>query len=291
MKTILTIISVTFIFFSCTNNKKKSENYFALAKGHYERESYKIADSLCNLSIFLDSNNLKAIILKAKLKNIEKNYDDAIIILKNILKYEQSKDTIYFLIGSNYYEIIWENRNNKGKEENKEIKYWSLAKTYYDSALKINPYYYKAYLNKSNAFHNQDDYINSMITLNKAISLFPDSIDLIYNRGIAKIYLGDKDGAIKDLQGSISSGKLDSVDMAVALRFMSNIYSGEENFDAAISILTTAIKFNPKDYLLFAVRGSLYIKINKKDSACSDFRKAADLGFINIYSDIEKYCN
>lgn len=291
MKTTLLYLSIILISISCTNKKKASLNYFNLAETYFKKENYKKADSVCDLSILNDSTNIRAVILKSKIKANQSDFSGALNILKAKLKSGQSLDTMYYLLGNYNFSIALEKSKSVEKDKSTyEKEYWNLSKTYYDSALKYNSYYYKVYLEKSKVLHNLEDYENSMILLNKTIDIFPDSLELIYNRGVEKKFLGDNIGALKDLKKSIATGKLDSANVATAYRFMSFIYSDNKEFDTAISILTTALKFNVKDEMLFFIRGDLYLKLNKKDSACEDFRKAADLGVMVAYESIKENC-
>jgi tetratricopeptide (TPR) repeat protein len=130
-----------------------------------------------------------------------------------------------------------------------------------------------------------------MVTINKAIAIFPDSIYLRFVKGVTKHFLGDDFGAMNDITAAIQSNKLDSSDCSDAYRFQGYIHKDNDSIDLAIQDLTNAINYNPKNEYAYYIRADLYRAKNLNDKACADFRKCADLGFINIYDTIRKYCD
>ena len=138
--------------------------------------------------------------------------------------------------------------------------------------------------------HNIKKYNEALITLNNAIEIFPDSMNLICYRGTEKIFLGDLKGAMIDIDKSIESHQMDSSDMSAAYRYKGYILREMNKLEEAVASLTLAINYDDTNELLFATRADLYRRLGLKDNACKDYRKAADLGMVTIYEEIKKYC-
>jgi tetratricopeptide (TPR) repeat protein len=278
------------MFFSCNSDKQKSIDHFNKAKECFKNKDWNNASKENDIAIKLDSSNFESIILKSKIKEETKANEEAIQILKSLLNKNYKTDTINFLIADNYFEIGNYYTFQKSDDDKMQDAYNS-ALTYFDKAIKINSQYIKAYDQKQKVLFNLDRFDEAVITLNNAIGIFPKNMSLISARGIVKDKLGDKTGAISDLNMAINSTKLDSMDLATALRFRGNIYFESDSLQNAIIDFTKAISYNPNDDLSFVSRGELYRKLGEKDKACDDFRKAADLGLVAIYETIKEYCN
>ena len=158
-------------------------------------------------------------------------------------------------------------------------------------ALEENIRFYDAYIRKYKALHNIERYEDAIITINSAYSIFPDSLDLVLYRGIAKGSLGDHYEEMKDLNQAISNEKLDSNKTSIAYRFRGFAFREKNEFQLALKDYTNAIKYDSNNENLYNDRGDLFIKLGLTDSACQDYRKAAKLGFVKVYAKIEQYCN
>lgn len=287
----MTFLILSFCIISaCTSNKKKSVEYFAKSNHFFEKEDYVNASKEIDTAIFLDSTNLDNKILKSKILANLNLYDDAILILKSILSENYKSDTINYLIGNCYFGM-GSRFNTMKTESEKEKDAYNNSIFYTDFALKINPQYYSAYVQKHRVLHNLNKYGESMLILNAAINLFPDSVYLKLARGIEKHFLGDDYGAMVEITDAIHSNKLDSFDYSDAYRFRARIYKSNDSIDVAIQDLTKAIGYNPKNELSYYSRAKLYRAKGLNDEACADYRKCADLGFIAIYDTIRKYCD
>jgi len=290
MKQLTVFTFMILLIASCTTDSNRAIEHFKKAKELLKKDNIKDASSEIETAISIDSTNIDFQIFKAKIIENTNNYEQAILILKKLLDKSYKLDTVNFEIGSCYfgygvYFLMKQNDEEKGKD------CFEKSLTYYNQAININTEYFNAYKEKHQALHNLHRYDEALIVLNTAINLYPDSIYLILGRGVEKLYLGDLTGAMFDLNKSIQSNKLDSVDMANAYRFRANLYLEKENTDQAIIDLTDALKFNPKDEFALAIRAQCYRKLGLKDKACEDYRKAADLGYISIYETIKEYCN
>jgi tetratricopeptide (TPR) repeat protein len=289
MKNYIILTITTMLLFSCSTDKKKAIEHFIKAKELYKKDDIKNASSEIDLAIKLDSSNLDFQITKAKIITETDNYELAIKILKGLSSKNFKLDTVNFNIGSCYFSY-GNHFSMKQNDIEKANDSYEKAINYYNNAININTQYFEAYTFKQKVLHNLERYDEALVVLNTAINLFPDSTSLICYRGIGKMFLGDLTGAMTDLNKSIQSNKLDSLDFASAYRFRGNLNLEKGKPDEAIIDLTNALKYNPKDELALVNRATCYREKGLKDKACEDYRKAADLGFVSIYERIKEYC-
>jgi len=129
------------------------------------------------------------------------------------------------------------------------------------------------YHNRGLAKRQLNDFAAAVIDYSKAISLRPKFRDALVARAVAKTYLNDVAGAMSDYQQAIK------VDPTYAIAYHNYALLLAENDAAgAIDYLTKAIQFNRKYVAAYLSRGKVYLKLGKKEAACTDFKKAESLG-------------
>lgn len=284
------IITLIFVVLSCNTTKNESNNYFLRSKEYFKNKNYIKASSEIENAILLDSFNIDYQIMKAKILSELNNFELAIKILENVEKRNQKLDTVYFNIGNTYYRYGNHLQMNQNNNEN-SIKYLEKSIKFLNNSIDVNIKYFDAYVIKQKAFHNLGKYEEALSVANTALNIFSDNYLFISNRGIEKLYLGDINGALSDLDKSIKSGKLDSLDYATSYRFRSYIYMEKTKYKKAIDDLTKALMYNNKDSYAFFTRGECYAIMGINDKACNDFRNAADLGLLRAFDEIKKFCN
>jgi tetratricopeptide (TPR) repeat protein len=277
------------VLMSCNTNVREAKNHYFKAKQYYGSEDYANASLEIQKSIDLDSFNYDYLIYSAKIKRKLQSNDEAIKILENVLNKNYKKDSTSFELGATYFSK-YRNYNNQGKsiDANENLK---KAIFYYENALKENAKYYDAYLEKYMALHNIGKLEEAIVVINKAYSVFPDSLNLLLYRGIAKGALGDHFAEMKELNEVISNKKLDSTNTSVAYRFRGLAYLEKNQYQSALKDFNMAIKYDDENYLTYLNRGDLYLSLKLIDSACLDYRKAANLGHIKSYKIIKDNCN
>jgi tetratricopeptide (TPR) repeat protein len=108
---------------------------------------------------------------------------EAIEKLRNAIETNKSNELALDMLGSIYNEL-------KSDE----------AKEYFEAAIKVNPKFYLAYRGIGNYYLRKADYLLAEKSYSSAISINPNRFGPIYkNRGIVRLKLDDKDGAISDL--------------------------------------------------------------------------------------------
>jgi len=108
------------------------------------------------------------------------------------------------------------------------------------------------YVDKGVAKYELDDYMGAIQDYNKAIELNPNYARAYYNRGATKGKLGEYRGAIQDYN--------------------------------------KAIELNPNYVNAYINRGLAKINIGQKDEGCLDLSKAGELGYMEAYDAIKKFC-
>jgi tetratricopeptide (TPR) repeat protein len=177
-----------------------------------------------------------------------------------------------------------------------------------------------AYSTRGWSKYYQKDYMGALADFNKQIELDASSSTAYYNRGSAKSELGDENGAISDYSKSIElnptfsmaynnrgwskyglkkySEALADLDKAImidnnnwnAFDSRQEVKFALNNFKGCIEDCNTAILLNPKCSNSFLIRGRAYYKQGNKQKACEDWSKAGELGKVEAYDFITKYC-
>jgi hypothetical protein len=106
-------------------------------------------------------------------------------------------------------------------------------------------------------------------------------------RGWVKFGLEDYVGCLSDMNRCLEFGYHDSVNVflykAKSKRFLDDVYGG-------ILEINKAIDISPKAGVLYLMRGEMKLKLGDKTGACLDWSKSGELGSIEAYEWIKKYC-
>ena len=124
-------------------------------------------------------------------------------------------------------------------------------------------------------FGKKGQYNRSIAYFNKAIELNPRYAEAYNNRGIAYKNKGQYDKAISDFNMAIEINPRYA--KAYHNRGLTYAKNKGQN-DKAISDFNKTIELNPRYAMAYNGRGVIRYIQGEYDSACSDFRKACDLG-------------
>lgn len=273
-------------FFACKSKTDLAPKLYSEALLLNKIDSVGRALAKIDSAIRLDSTNLDFKLLRARLLYKLNNYDESIAQLQFLEKKTFKLDTIYLEIGSNFL--------HKGQHDldvDKSNRFYTNAVEYLSQSININSNLFQSHRNRVIASHNLKNYKEAIKFVNIALSIFPNNYKFILDRGIERQMLGDNNGASSDINNSIISGQLDSSEMGNAYRWLGLIKTEEKNFLSALDSYSQAIKFNKSNPLLFINRGDCFKELGQKERACADYRKAADLGYVEVYDIIKNYCN
>jgi Flp pilus assembly protein TadD len=62
----------------------------------------------------------------------------------------------------------------------------------------------------------------------------------------------------------------------------------EGQYDRSINYFTKAIEINPRDAEVFIARGLFTSKLGQQDKACSDWKRACELGSCKLYESLKR---
>ena len=140
----------------------------------------------------------------------------------------------------------------------------------YNKAVKIDPKNAFAYNNSGNSYAKLYNYQKSIDNYGEAVKIDPEYAIAYFNRGLRYAELGDHEEAIRDYSKAIK------IDPESALAYSSRGFSHAElgNHQKAVSDYSKAIKINPKDIVAYNVRGFIFAKLGNHQKAVSDYSKA-----------------
>jgi tetratricopeptide (TPR) repeat protein len=179
---------------------------------------------------------------------IDRNFKDATKILaacKNSIEKDkgfEGEEIVYLYLGSLY---MYENDYDKGLVAINKV-------------LEFDPNNYGAYVNRGIIFGTRSEYTDAYADFNKAILLNPNEKVAYYNRGLTYAYEQKYPQAIVDFQKII-----DDIDPNYAWAYYNRglalVYRNETNdTDNAIKDFSKAIEINPRFWLAYQNRASLY---------------------------------
>jgi tetratricopeptide (TPR) repeat protein len=124
---------------------------------------------------------------------------------------------------------------------------------------------------------------------NKGLELKPNTYIFYWYRGTAKQQLADFRGALLDFDAAIrikpGENPIVYYDRAVTKVSLKKYNESLPDFDMAIKLKL------PAPELAYIGRGKIKILLGRKESGCLDLSKAGELGSVEAYGLIKKYCN
>jgi len=152
----------------------------------------------------------------------------------------------------------------------------------FNACIEKNKDFVYAYFNRANAIVDMTDYIQSIgVNDDTNLSLNAD------NKGKDNEIIVDYSSAIADYNKAI---KLDS-DLIFAYFNRGNTYAKSKQLDKAIADYNKAIELDSRFKEAYYNRGLVYLYNNDKTSAYGDLSKAGELGLLDAYNVIKRYCN
>jgi len=139
----------------------------------------------------------------------------------------------------------------------------------YDEAIRLDPKYADAYLNRAFAYRGKNDVDRAIPDYNETIRLDPKHPTVYIARGTAYNIKGDFDRAIADYNRAMQLG---SKYASVIFTVRGNAYFGKKDFDRAIADYDAALRINPRSAESLYARG---LSKKKKGDASGDADIAA----------------
>jgi tetratricopeptide (TPR) repeat protein len=152
----------------------------------------------------------------------------------------------------------------------------------FNKALEKDPNFLFAYFNRANALVAMTDYIQSIGGgAESVVSLRPDE-----NKNKNEVIV-DYSSAIKDYTKVI---QLDP-SFSFAIFNRANAYAKSKQFKRAIADYDWALQLDSNFKEAYYNRGLIYLFLDDKALAYEDLSKAGELGLIDAYNVIKRYCN
>jgi tetratricopeptide (TPR) repeat protein len=170
-----------------------------------------------------------------------------------------------------------------------EIKDFNGAIADFNKLISMDPKYVNAYINRSNAKVGLEQYQSAISDCNYVLKLDSNFIEAFNNRGsIYRNNLNDYKSAILDFTKAIELSK-NTPDQVHYFNRAGAKYELED-YIGSIQDCNIAIEIDPKFIGSYVERGRAKLMLGQNESACSDFRKAVSLGFIDTIGIIQNNC-
>jgi len=289
---------------------KYDENYYSRSQVRQELGDLQGALADLNEAVRLDPDDVGNLRERGDIRRQLKDYQEAIADYTEAIRLKPDFADAY---------------NARGLAYHLQEKYPEAIKDY-SEAVRIypKPFYYG---NRGEAHRLQGDYQEAITDYTEAIGLKPDFADAYNARGLAKAEIGDKQGAIEDLQKAAQlfreQGNDDAYQVAqTKIREIQGISTEDEqvsrgnpqNVDAhlgrgiasykredyqtAIAEYNEAIRLAPQNAFAYNLRGNAYFAQENYQQAIKDYTQAIRLNpkFAvaysnrgNIYYELEDY--
>ena len=141
------------------------------------------------------------------------------------------------------------------------------------------------FLFKGYAYINKELFEDGITEFGKAITGEPDYFVAYIHRGSAYLSKDEHDQAISDFNRALKINP----HLATAYSKRGVAYYKKGNYDLALSDYNKSLEIDPDDTFAYTNRGFLYmIKLDKKGKACSDWKRACELGRCSNYNSAKK---
>ena len=143
----------------------------------------------------------------------------------------------------------------------------------YDAALRLNPNFAAAYYNRGNAERALGQYQAALTDYDKALRLNPNDAEAYINRGNAKDALGQHQAALADYDAALRLNP----NFATAYKNRGNAKHALGQHQAALADYDVALRLNPNFAAAYFIRALVNLLLRQVEEARQDFEKALAL--------------
>ena len=206
---------------------------------------------------------------RADIYNSMKNYKEAEKDLQEALKISE-RDDRKVLIYSQLADIYnSQDENEKSLEAIKEVE--KLESELPEDAFKELPVVYRT---MGTVLCDHGEYSRAIKFFDKAIAKDPGEGRILYERGYAYYYLGNKEKAQEGVKEWLKTNP--STEDAENLRAIGSSYMILGEYDKALGNINKAIEKDPEDIGYLTDRAEVYILMGNKKAAAADLKKVLD---------------
>lgn len=155
----------------------------------------------------------------------------------------------------------------------RDQKRYREAMEYYDRAIKNNPQYDVAFLNRGKNKSLMKDFSAALLDYNMAVKLNPSNPGAYNNCGLAKYELHNYAGAIADLNTALRLNPA----FPEAYNNRANVRSALKDFAGALLDFANSLRLNPNAPETYNNRASVRFEMQDAEGAMADINKALQL--------------
>lgn len=155
--------------------------------------------------------------------------------------------------------------------------------------ISLDKYYFKAYDNIGFAYQEKKDFERALTYHNEALRINPNFASAYNNRGVCYLYMGNWDLASQDFQKAISLNQY----YTDAFFNLGYIYFYKKDYQNSIDNLSSALKLNPSYNEIYSLLAANYIYLQKNELAKNTiaFMKLSGINIPNSLSELMKKNN
>jgi tetratricopeptide (TPR) repeat protein len=162
---------------------------------------------------------------------------------------------------------------NRGGIYLENLKELDKAIADFNDAIRLDPKYASAYLNRAKAWAEKRDFVKSVADFTEAIKLAPHYVAAYYNRGTAYSSMKEYDKAIADFSEVI---RLDAKFVRAYVN-RGAAWIAKQDHDKAIADLNEAAQLAPKEYLIYYNRAIAWNAKKEVAKAMADYNEVLQL--------------
>lgn len=282
MRKVISFLLVS-VLISCNSETRVAQKHFEKAQEYYQSSELGKADKEIELALKLNSSEEEFKVLSATIKSESNRYDMAIEILNELLDSGYVESEVTYKLARAYFA-------SSSVEDDRDFRL-NKSIDFANYTIDLDVDYLPAYILKYKSLHNLKLYTESIEVIGDALQHYPENMELVAFRGVEKYQLGDYSGAKRDFNKSLMSSYLDSMDVSTFYRFKALMSQEEKKTDSAMYYIERSILYNNQNGYAYGIRASLLKNSGLIEEACEDYRRAADLGHIELYKEIKELCN
>lgn len=199
------------------------------------------------------------------------NYQEAILILNEIIKYDTDNKAAFNMRGIAKLEL---------GSANEAIKD-------FDQSIILDSSDYRSFYNRGNAFYSLEEFQKSLSDYDIAMRLEPKSADIYINRGNVLVQIERFTDAIHDYQFAL---QLDNANYMTHFNLARTYYISKKTVEAQASFLKCIEIYNtyaPAYYFL----GMIALEKDDMEATCLYMRQASELGYQQAAEVLKLYCD